>query len=61
MSHLKIKLNGGNPVVLCSNCDKIIRPATSRECLSPKLYPDEYCDECLQLIIREVGKIKLKE
>ena len=61
MSHIKIKLNGGNPVVLCSNCSKIIRSTTVGECLNPKLYPDEYCDECLQLIIREVDRIKLKE
>ena len=61
MSHIKIKLNGGNSVVLCSDCDKILRPATSGECLNPKLYQDEYCDECLQLVIREIGRIKLKE
>ena len=48
MKHLKVKLNNGNPVCLCSKCDKILRIATSGECLDPKLYPPEYCDKCLE-------------
>lgn len=55
-SHLKVKLNGGSPVVLCSMCDKILRIATSGECLDPRKFAEEYCDECLQKIINEEYK-----
>ena len=54
MKHLKVKLNNGNPVCLCSKCDKILRIATSGECLDPKLYPPEYCDKCLEKIVSEI-------
>lgn len=51
MAHLKVKLNNGNPVCLCSKCDKILRSATNGECLNPRLYPPEYCDKCLEKIV----------
>lgn len=53
MKHIKIKLNGGNPVVLCSYCDKIIRSSTSGESLNPPLYPRELCDECSTKLLNE--------
>lgn len=56
MAHLKIKLNNGNPVCLCSKCDKILRGATSGECLDHRLYPPEYCDKCLEKIVKDEYK-----
>lgn len=51
MKHLKVKLNSGSPVVLCSKCDKILRSATLGQCLEPRKYPPEYCDKCLEKIV----------
>lgn len=56
MAHLKVKLNGGIGSVCCSGCSKILRNATSRECLDPRKFAEEYCDECLQKIINEEYK-----
>lgn len=41
-----VKFNGGNPVVICSNCRKIIRDATTNEVFSLQTFPPEYCEEC---------------
>lgn len=60
MSHLKIKLNGGNPVVLCSNCDKILRPAESVEIKYPQFFSEKRCDDCNKKLFEEL-KNKSKE
>ena len=60
MSHLKIKLNGGNPVVLCSNCDKILRPALEIEIKYCRLFVGKYCDDCNKKLFEEL-KNKSKE
>ena len=48
----KFKLNGGNPVLLCSHCSIILkysRHFTDEEWLAVKgeiKLPPQYCDEC---------------
>lgn len=44
---IKIKLNGGNPVVLCSKCNTIIRGALVKD----KDLPPQYCNQCLQNMV----------
>lgn len=49
---IKFKLNGGNPVILCSHCSVIIKYSkyfTEDELLALKgelKLPPQYCDEC---------------
>jgi len=50
----KFKLNGGNPVLLCSHCSVILkysRHFTDDEWLAAKgelKLPPQYCDECAE-------------
>lgn len=58
MAHLVVKWNSGNPAVICSKCYKILRSATSGECLDPTIYAAEYYDNCMNEIINEINKTK---
>lgn len=51
MKHIKLKLNGGNPKILCSFCSVVIRTATQQEAIYDTLFPREYCDKCLEKLI----------
>jgi hypothetical protein len=42
---MTIKFNGGNPVVLCDKCRKIIRSATEND-FKNRYNINSYCDEC---------------
>ena len=64
MTHrARFKLNGGNPVMLCSKCSTIIkywRFFTEEEklaCTGEIKIPAQYCDDCEE----KLGKIKISE
>jgi hypothetical protein len=44
---IKIKMNGGSPVVLCSICNTIMRGALTKD----EKLPPQYCRKCLQDIV----------
>ena len=51
----KFKLNGGNPVLLCSHCSCIIKYSKYftedewKACRGEIKIPPQYCDECEEL------------
>lgn len=58
MKHIKTKLNGGNTIIQCSFCNRTIRHANLYESTNPRLFPREYCNECLEKLINEYDKPK---